>query len=93
MEERLTEVDNESTHRVGKPRQNKNNPRPIIFKFVRYNGRRRIFLNKKNLENTGISITESSTAKHMEMLNKAQERFGFRNVWTLDKQVYYLADG
>ena len=52
-----------------------------------------IFLNKENLKNTGISDTESLTAKCMEMLNKAKESFGFRNVWTLDGQIYSLAEG
>ena len=47
LEEELTEVDSERTHRVRKPKQNKKTPRPIIIKFVRYNCRRRIFLNKK----------------------------------------------
>ena len=51
------------------------------------------FLNKKKIKNTGISITESLTAKRMEMLNKAKERFGFRNVWTLDAWIFYLAEG
>ena len=52
-----------------------------------------IFLNTNELKNTGISITESLTAKRMEMLHKAKERFGFRNVWTLDGRIYYLAEG
>ena len=47
----------------------------------------------KKLKNTGISITESSTDKCREMLNEAKERFGFRNVWTLDGRIYYLAEG
>ena len=50
LEEELTEDDIEGTHRVGKPKQNKKTPRPIIIKFVRYNCRRRIFLNKKKLK-------------------------------------------
>ena len=29
----------------------------------------------------------------MEMLNKAKEAFGFRNVYTLDGRIYYLAEG
>ena len=29
----------------------------------------------------------------MEMLNKAEESFGFRNAWTLDGRIYYLAEG
>ena len=47
LEEELTEDNNVRTHRVGKPKQNKKAPRPIIIKFVRYNCRRRIFLNRK----------------------------------------------
>ena len=45
------------------------------------------------LKSTGISITESSIAKRMEILNKAKERFRFRNVWTLDGRFDYLAEG
>ena len=43
LEEGLTEVDIEHTHRVGKPKQNKNKPRPIIIKFVWYNCRQDFF--------------------------------------------------
>ena len=50
LEKEVTEDDIERTHRVGKPKQNKKTPRPIIIKFVRYNCRRRIFLNKKKLK-------------------------------------------
>ena len=35
LEEELTKDDIECTHRVGKPKQNKKTPRPIIIKFVR----------------------------------------------------------
>ena len=92
LEEELTEDDIERIHRVGKPKQNKRTRRPIITKFVQYNCRRRIFLIKK-IKNTGISITESLTAKRMEMLNKAKEHVGFRNVSALDGRIYYLAEG
>ena len=34
-----------------------------------------------------MSITESLTATRIEMLNKAKERFVFRNVWTLDGRI------
>ena len=37
FEEELTQDDMERTHRVGKPKQNKKTPRPIIIKFVQYN--------------------------------------------------------
>ena len=46
-------------------------------------------MNKKNLKKDSLTeITESLTAKRTEMLNKAKERFDFRNVWTLDGQIY-----
>ena len=90
MEEGLTKVVIEHTYSVGKPNQNKKKPRSIIIKFVRCNCRRRIFLNKKNLKNTGISITESLTAKRMKMLNNAKGRFGLRHARTLDGKIYYL---
>lgn len=32
------------------------------------------------------------TAKRMYMLYNAKELFGFRNVWTLDRRIYYLAE-
>ena len=35
LEKEVTEDDIERTHRVGKPKQNKKTPRPIIIKFVR----------------------------------------------------------
>ena len=37
LEEELTEVDIERNHRVGKQKQNKKIPSPIIIKFERHN--------------------------------------------------------
>ena len=45
------------------------------------------------VQNTGISITERLTVKRLEMLNKANERFYFRNASMLDGKIYYLAEG
>ena len=73
--------------------QNNKKTRSIIIKFVWYNCSWKIFLNKKKFKNTGISITESLTAKRMEMLINPKEQLGFRNVWTLDEKFYCLAEG
>ena len=93
---KLNGVNIERTRRVEKTKQNKKEPRPIISKFLRCNCRRRIFFflkKKKKLKNTGISITERLTVKCLEMLNKANERFCFRNASMLDGKIYYLAEG
>ena len=78
----LSVNDIDRTHRIGKPSPRK--IRPIIVKFVRYNDRRKVFSNKKKLKNSGISITESSTARRMGELSKARNKYGFKNVWTID---------
>ena len=69
------------SHRFGKSRSSKNaKPRPIIVKFVRYNTPNRIYKTKKKLKGTGISVTESLTAKRISMLEKAREEYTFNNV-------------
>ena len=74
----LSVNDIDRIHRIGKPSPRK--IRPIIVKFVRYNDRRKVFSNKKKLKNSGISITESSTARRMGELSKARNKYGFKNV-------------
>ena len=70
------------SHRLGKPKSSKNaKPRPIILKFVRYSTRDRIYRKKKKLKGTGISVTKSLTAKRMNMLEKAGEKYTFNNAF------------
>ena len=80
LELELTEKELDRTHRIGNPKSGNKRPRPIIVKFARYNTRRKVFLNKKRLKNTGISITESLTKHSMEFLKKARNEFGFNNL-------------
>ena len=83
MDETIQPEDIDRSHRLGKPKSSKNvKPRSIIVKFVRYNTCNRIYRNKKNLKGTGISLTESLTAKRINMLEKAKEEHTFTNVWS-----------
>ena len=70
LELELTEKELDPTHRIGNPKSGKKRPRPIIVKFTRYNNRRKVFVHKKRLKNTGISINESLTKHRMELLKK-----------------------
>ena len=88
MDIKITENDIDRTHRIGKPKNN-GKPRPIILKFVRYNDRKKVFFSKKLLKISGVSITESLTAFRMKKLTNARKTFGFRNVWTVDKRIFY----
>ena len=49
-----------------------NKSRPVIVKLSRYNVRKKAFSNKINLKGFNVSITESLTPKHMEILKKAR---------------------
>ena len=54
-----------------------------------YNTRRKVFVNKTKLKNTGITIIKSLTKRRMGFLKKAKNEFGFNNVWRVDRRIYY----
>ena len=53
-------------HRIGAPPKQSGKVRPVIVKFVLYNNRRKIYINKRLLKRIEISITENLTAHHVE---------------------------
>ena len=67
--------------------------KPVIVKFVRYNVRHSIFVNKKKLKGSGVSITESLTARRLKVMNEAKEKYGFRNVWSMDGKILCKENG
>ena len=77
LELELTQKELDRTHRTGNPKSGSKSPRHIIVKFARYNNKRKVFVNKKRLKNTEISITESLTKHKMEFFKKAKNEFGF----------------
>ena len=89
LELELTEKELDRTHRIGNPKSGCKRPRPIIVKFVRYNTRRKAFVNKKWLKNIRISVTESLAKHRMALLKKAKNEFGFNNIWTVDGRICY----
>ena len=87
LQEKLTDVDIDRSHRLGRLKNGKQS-RPIIIKFARYNIRNRVFKNKKKLKDTGISITESLTQKRMQMLTKARNEFLFIKIFGHRKEKF-----
>ena len=91
MDETIKPEDIDRSHRLGKRKSSKNaKPRPVIVKFVRYNTRNRIYRNKKKVKGTGISVTESLTAKRINMLEKAREEHTFNNVRSQDGRIMFF---
>ena len=85
----VNEIDR--SHRIGKPSPQKK--RPMIVKLVQYYNRRKVFSNKKNLKDSGVSITESLTVLWMEELSKACNEHGFKNVWGIDGKILFKENG
>ena len=48
MDEEITHLDIDRSHRLGNQKLDKNRPQPIIIKFLRYNVRARIFKTKES---------------------------------------------
>ena len=92
MNIKITDNDTDRAHRIGKPKNN-GKPGSVIIKFVQYNDRKKIFASKKLLKDLGVSITESLAAFRMKKLNNGGETFGFRNVWTVDRRIFYSENG
>ena len=57
----LTQTDIDRAYRIGKSDKRSSRPRPVIVKFIRYNDKKKMFSKKKQLKNSGMSITEGLT--------------------------------
>ena len=67
--------------------------RLVIVRFVRYNDRRKILINKKLPKGTKVSITENLKAHRLAKLKKAKEKFGFKDVRYNDGTMIYKGYG
>ena len=85
----VSPADLDRTHRIWKKNAGQSKPRPIIMKRSRYNVRKKISPNKKNLKRSNASIKESLTPKRVEILKKARSENGFTNVWTSNGKILY----
>ena len=91
MDLEISSGDIDRTHRIGVPSKVKN--RPTMVKFVRHMGRKRIFINKKILKGTNISITKSLSKIRISALKEARNKFRYSSVWTADRKIMYKDKG
>lgn len=65
---------------------------PIIVRFLRRSVRNAVYVHKKFLINTNLSITESLTKVRLELLKTARLALGFKNIWTWNGTIYGIND-
>ena len=77
--------------RIGKLQSGKN--RPIFIRFGNGNDRKLVFNNKKYLKNTGITIKEDLTFARLSLLKHLNDKFGFKNVWSVNGTIFARHNG
>ena len=60
------------------------------MKYVIFDTRITIYKNKIVLKERRITVTESSSAKRIKILEKARELRGFANVWSQDGKIMFF---
>lgn len=73
------------THRVG---GNTSKNRHLIVKFVSYQTRAQIILNRKLLKGTGITVTEDLTVRRLVLLKTAKQKVNKENAWSRDGNIW-----
>lgn len=80
----------ERCHRVGKK---SDRARPIIVKFVSYKYKKAVFRAKSGLKHTKILIREDLTKVRFDHMKALSTKYGIRNVWSADGELFYKEDG
>nr|CAI5823236.1 unnamed protein product [Callosobruchus analis] len=75
-------------HRVGRKEEGKN--RGVFIKITSIQKRNLIYAKKKHLKGTGVVVREDLTSLRAELLRKAIEKIGLRNVWTENGKIFAI---
>lgn len=82
--------DIEKSFRIGKPNEK---PRAIFVKFKSHQNKINVYGNKSKLKGTKITIREDLTKQRIKILNEKIEKYGKKNVWTLDGKIKWIENG
>lgn len=77
-------------HRVGPKRDNR--PRPILVRFVSYKSRAEVYRSKSKLKGSKLLIKEDLTQLRVTHMKKLISKYGHRNVWTFNGDIFYNDD-
>lgn len=80
-------------HRIGRESSSAK-PRPVLFEVHSFSMRNDIWTAKKNLKNSGITLSEFLTKPRHDVFMLARQRFGISKCWTHLGFIFVLgADG
>ena len=61
-------------------------------KIIRYNTRKKVFMNEINFQGTNISVTEGLTSSQMAKLKDARDECGFNKVWASGGRIMVIEE-
>jgi len=67
--------------------------KPIIIKFTQRGPRNLIFFNKNKLKGTSLVVREDLTKSKSDIYKGAVSKFGRKNVWTINSNIYASIQG
>lgn len=79
-----------AAYRVGK--KNENKPRHVVVVFNDNSTKMRVYNKKKSLKGTKIVIKEDLTVSRVKTVREASEKYGFKNVWTVNGHIFARTD-
>nr|CAI5829809.1 unnamed protein product [Callosobruchus analis] len=79
-----------AAYRVG--RQNGNKPRHILVSFKDNCIKMAAYNKKKMLKGSKIIIKEDLTIPRLKVVKNASEKYGFKNVWTVNGHIFARSD-
>lgn len=88
LEIECNEEDVDYIFRTGRSLQNK--PKPIVVNFIRNIKKNEVFQRKKKLKGSPVSIHEDLTKWRLGLLSKAKEKYGNKNAWSSNGNIYVL---
>nr|CAH7719784.1 unnamed protein product [Callosobruchus chinensis]CAH7738924.1 unnamed protein product [Callosobruchus chinensis] len=86
------ELDNNvvTAYRVGQKAEAR--PRHIIVAFRDNQIKHSIYAKKKMLKGSQIVMKEDLTVERMKIVKEASEKYGFKNVWTFNGNIFVKTD-
>ena len=86
----LVEKDIARSHRLGKKTEGRN--RPIIVRMLSYRQKKAVYDKKSKLKGTKVAIKENLTKERYDFYKECKEKYGPKNVCTLDGRIYRYTD-
>lgn len=63
-------------------------PSPVIVSFISSIKRNELYMKKKNLKNSPVSIFEDLTSRRYNLLVDAKKKYGHNNVWSTSGKIF-----